>query len=793
MELLRSHLSRVRIPEPTNRIYKNECCVSFDTPRSEGGLYVDMSSFLAFGKEYVGWNYEKTGNPVYLHIQQRPKPVPEDRPLKKPTLLAIGVEGGFDYQEIEYEETHNIVILPEYVSLPFPSVELPEKIRLAVDAVLLAEGAERKEQLAAWTAEKKKVSTYALGLQQINNGVVVPPSGWKCCKCNKSDNLWLNLTDGMILCGRRNWDGSGGNNHAIEHYKETNFPLAVKLGTITADLESADVFSYPEDDTIEDPLLAQHLAFFGIDFSSLQKTEMTTAERELDQNTNFDWNRIQESGQEVELLFGPGYTGLLNLGNSCYMASTIQVVFTTHAFNARYHKNQSLKKAFAMAPSDPTLDLNMQLAKLAHGLLSGKYSLPVQQKQEGVPPRMFKMVIAASHPEFSSMRQQDALEFFLHFLDQVERANTGNPALDPSRSFKFVIEERLQCPSGKVAYNKRSDYILSLNIPLHEATNKEQLEAFNKTKAEKKAEGKDLDSGEIVRPRVPLEACLASFSSTEEIHDFYSSALNTKTTAIKTAGLATFPDYLVLHMRKFVMEEGWVPKKLDVYIDVPDVIDITYMRSKGLQPGEELLPETGPTGEVESTQLVASEDIVSKLAAMGFNYLHCQKAVINTANAGVEEAMTWLLSHMDDPDIDEPISHNSHAMELQSVDETSVETLISFGFHEEVARMALKASGGNIEKATDWIFSHPEASSSMDTDATSNGVQDSDPGVPDGSGRYKLMAFISHMGPSTHCGHYVAHVHKDGKWVIFNDSKVGASVDPPKDMGYLYFYERIVD
>lgn len=42
---------------------------------------------------------------------------------------------------------------------------------------------------------------------------------------------------------------------------------------------------------------------------------MTTAERELDQNTNFDWNRIQESGQEVEPLCGPGYTGLVNLGN----------------------------------------------------------------------------------------------------------------------------------------------------------------------------------------------------------------------------------------------------------------------------------------------------------------------------------------------------------------------------------------------------------------------------------------------------------------------------------------------
>lgn len=50
-----------------------------------------MSTFLAFGKDCVGWNYEKTGNPVYLHIKQTKKPVPEDRPLKKPTLLAIGI------------------------------------------------------------------------------------------------------------------------------------------------------------------------------------------------------------------------------------------------------------------------------------------------------------------------------------------------------------------------------------------------------------------------------------------------------------------------------------------------------------------------------------------------------------------------------------------------------------------------------------------------------------------------------------------------------------------------------
>lgn len=64
------------------------------------------------------------------------------------------------------------------------------------------------------------------------------------------------------------------------------------------------------------------------------------------------------------------------------------------------------------------------------------------------------------------------MEFFLHFLDQVERAHGGKPEIDPARSFKFGIEDRILCSSGKVAYNRRLDYILSLNIPLHEATNK---------------------------------------------------------------------------------------------------------------------------------------------------------------------------------------------------------------------------------------------------------------------------------------------------------------------------------
>ena len=47
------------------------------------------------------------------------------------------MEGGFDNNEPAYEETRSIVILPDYVTLPFPSVELPEKVQLIFIVFLL--------------------------------------------------------------------------------------------------------------------------------------------------------------------------------------------------------------------------------------------------------------------------------------------------------------------------------------------------------------------------------------------------------------------------------------------------------------------------------------------------------------------------------------------------------------------------------------------------------------------------------------------------------------------------------
>ena len=57
----------------------------------------------------------------------------------------------------------------------------------------------------------------------------------KCFGCDLSTNLWLCLCCGNLGCGRKNYDGTGGNGHAMEHYKNTSHEIVVKMGTITPD------------------------------------------------------------------------------------------------------------------------------------------------------------------------------------------------------------------------------------------------------------------------------------------------------------------------------------------------------------------------------------------------------------------------------------------------------------------------------------------------------------------------------------------------------------------------------
>uniref|UniRef100_A0AAR2LNW1 Ubiquitin carboxyl-terminal hydrolase n=1 Tax=Pygocentrus nattereri TaxID=42514 RepID=A0AAR2LNW1_PYGNA len=815
-EVLMSVLSTVRVPRPGDRVHKDECAFSFASPESEGGLYVCMNSFLGFGGQFVERHHARTGQRAYLHITRTRKKEDDnssgsgDPPKKKPTRLAIGIEGGFDVEQEQYEEDVKVVLFPDRQEVTsedlatMPDV-VRERVSLSMAGLLAADSVSHALQVQQWDGEVRQESKHAAELKQLDNGVKIPPSGWRCEVCDLQENLWMNLTDGKVLCGRRYFDGSGGNNHALQHFQQTGYPLAVKLGTITPD--GADVYSYDEDDMVLDSKLAEHLSHFGIDMMTMEKTERTMTELEIAVNQRVgEWEVIQESGATLRPLWGPGLTGMKNLGNSCYLNSVMQVLFTIPDFQ---------EKSVPVSVTLSVMDGN---------------AFFFQGDQVGIAPRMFKALVGRGHPEFSTNRQQDAQEFLLHFINMVER-NCRSGA-NPSEAFRFLVEERIVCQqSQKAKYTQRVDYIVQLPVPMDQATNTDELQEAERLREEAEASGNPPPAAP--RARIPFSVCLDALSEPETLTDFWSSAVQGKTTATKTTRFASFPDYLVIQIKKFTFGLDWVPKKLDVSIDVPDTLDLSALRGTGQQPGEELLPEVAPpplmTPDVEvkgilgsrgneeddslyspllcqSVSPVLDDSTVSQLCEMGFPMEACRKAVYYTGNTGIDAAMNWVMGHMDDPDFSAPFvlpgcSSAPGSTPTESASEEHLATIVSMGFSRDQASRALRATSNVLERAVDWIFSHLDDLESMEvseggrSEGGSEASRDPPPGprVRDGPGKYELFAFISHMGTSTMCGHYVCHIKKDQQWVIFNDQKVCASEKPPKDLGYLYFYRRVAE
>ncbi|GAB0093921.1 Ubiquitin carboxyl-terminal hydrolase [Sergentomyia squamirostris] len=799
MDDLQSHLGKVRVPSSYDNISKDECVYSFDTPETETGLYVCLNTFLGFGRSYVSGYFEKTNNAVFLHIRRTKTEIPAEPsatgegPEKKITRLAIGIEGGFDPtagKKYTYEESYSIVVLPSFESIPY-SKNLPQPVVNSVTAILAADPAMKKAEKSSvtgtWDGEVRQVSVCAKDLLQLDNGRKIPPSGWKCDKCDLTTNLWLNLTDGAILCGRRFFDGSGGNDHAVLHYKDTGYPLAVKLGTITSD-GKGDVYSYEEDDMVEDPYLIQHLGHFGIKIHQMEKTDKSMVELELDLNQRVgEWSLMCESGSNLTPVAGPGFTGMQNLGNSCYLNSVMQVIFTIPDFVERFVNASDA--IFSKHPADPANDFNIQMAKLGVGLMSGKYSVAGdgQQDPAGISPAMFKNLIGKDHPEFSTKLQQDAHEFYLHLVATLEKNSRGQA--NPADALKYEVEERVMCcASGKVRYSTRNEWSLPLQIPLHQANNIAEIQEYERKIKEAKDKGEKLNPEEVVRPKIPFAACLNAFASEEIIDQFYSTAIKDKTQAKKITRLATMPDYLLIHFKKFTLNDDWSSQKLDVSIDVPDELDLSQLRAEPRREGEELLPDI--VGQPPPPPPM-DELVLEQLVQMGFPLEACKKAIFHTKNSGAENATQWIMEHITDADFSDPFIVPGTAVPGKSsfvADPTGLQLLMGMGFNERQATKALQETSNNIERAADWIFSHQ---SELDRMETSDDEIKPEIQIRDGSSCYKLTAFISHMGTSTQMGHYVCHILKDGRWLIFNDAKVAISQNPPKDMGYLYLYKRV--
>jgi len=769
----------------------------------EQGINVSLQSFIGVSQEHLQKFSEKRGENIFVNIKKRKRPVEEnaaDPSEAKTTGEAIKMMS----QTIEFDQELSLVVVTPGAGSPsttIPIVEgtpLPSKIRKAVDEVVKAEDRNELALLDNFE-EERKVSKWAdsIELLPVQRKLSPDPKSWKCDNTGDSietTSLWLNLSDGFVGGGRKYFDGTGGNNTAVDHYDDMkkegkNYPLAVKLGTITP--EGADVYSYEEDDMVLVPKLAEYLAHHGIDVMKMEKTEKSMQELELDKNRDPNLFRaVLDDGKPRIPVHGPGLTGMINLGNSCYMNSVMQCVFTVPEFQESFA--QKSEEIYEGVKGNPAEDFRAQLAKVGQGLLSGQYSEEgAPDERDGIRPNLFKKAVGAGHAEFGGPKQQDAQEFLGHLLTKVEREQHAAGCSNPGSVFKFKSEERLECDaSHTVRYKELDDDMLRLAIPLEAATNTAEVAAWEKKKQDLEAAGEKPNMDEAVVPEVPMAALIESWGSNGHITDWKSPVTNEKGTATSSTRFLTFPKWLFVQLRREAIGADWVPKKLDCTVPMGD-LDIEHLRkAAGIQEGEKAMPE-GAAAAAAAAPTACDESTVNDLVNMGFPAEACKKAVIKTGNVGSEAAMEWIMMHMEDPDFNEPFEAAPAAGDASPVDQASVEMLMSMGFTQKQCEKALRNTGGDVERATDWIFSHPDDDGSEDAaPANSTAAPAEDPASQDGPGKYELMGFITHMGKSMTCGHYVCHIKKDGKWVLFNDEKVCAFESPPLGHGYLYLYRR---
>lgn len=291
---------KCRVAKPSDTVVHSECAFTFFTPFSnERGILVNLNTFAGTVPELTRTSTDNKEIFVRIVKNRVAKGVTSDQ---APTKLALGVEGGFATDDDKYQviSNHSIVVLDGsgevLVERPYDETskpQFPEAVVASVESIIHHAGLAVQQDLTAWQDDEEiPVTKYFDNLPFVENGVTISPDPkhWKCQKSGATENLWLNLSDGYIGGGRKNWDGSGGTNGALDHFIDTGekYPLVVKLGTITTEGSTvhADCFSYAQDENgpVKIPNLVELLAKRGIQVAVLEKTEKSTAELEVELN-----------------------------------------------------------------------------------------------------------------------------------------------------------------------------------------------------------------------------------------------------------------------------------------------------------------------------------------------------------------------------------------------------------------------------------------------------------------------------------------------------------------------------
>lgn len=769
----------IGIKEIPNTVYKDECGYCFKNEKNrldedaENILNLCLNCFQAFCNTDVQKHLkvDNTHN-SYLKYYKRERafPIADDNNENKKAQLEIAndLTDGERYETFWQIGTQNPLTNTFIAELNSSDVENEVNIEYFewIENILKKKSVEFQEQNQQWKLEVKTCKHAADMEKNFHNKALdIPRENLKCEKCDLNDNLWICLHCGKLGCGREQV-GLKGYSHAIQHQKANPAHcLVVKLGSLTD--RNRDIYCYEcEDETSINESFENsfnNILLANVKTSSRFPTEKTLSELNVEQNMKWDFKMTDSSGKDLTVL-SPNKvlgTGLLNLGNSCYFNTVIQAIFNGGIGIEKYNIFQNDSSFAKLMENVVYVNTNakIQLNKLIEAIQKNP-----EDYQNGVKPLIFKKIVSSGNEEFCSGRQQDAMEFFIYFLNYLDEKILPKNSETTDDIFRFNIVNKLFCSNGCNQYKLLKNYAEQfVNIPLIEDLEEQSLlERFDDVFASKT----DMDF------RCP--SCSEIMESNLEFE--------------------SFPETLILNPTRIKLV-NWQPTKTNSRLSIPDSLDLS---EKNYVPvAENLIIK-----EKKVTGFEPDETLLEQLIEFsGFSRNGCVRALQQTNNnSNLEIALNWMFEHLEDSDFNLPLELETSSN--VNINKDSLMMMESMGLPSKLCIKGLHLKSGNMDQALDWVFNNMDDDGTIEENRVPTVKTEYGKKLVSGPIHYTLSSVICHKGNSVHSGHYVIFIKKlienVERWVLYNDEKIklvtdleANEIEDIQKNGYIYIYKKV--
>jgi ubiquitin carboxyl-terminal hydrolase 8 len=276
--------------------------------------------------------------------------------------------------------------------------------------------------------------------------------------------------------------------------------------------------------------------------------------------------------------YAPGSVGLQNLGNSCYLNSILQCLNHLPCLTSYFIDGSYMK------------DLNEDNPLGSGGKVASAYAQHVSEVWSGdfqvLAPRNLKMTVGFFAPQFSNTYQHDSQEFLSFLMDGLhEDLNRiqDKPYVEDLEATADMKDDDVALESWRRHLLRHDSIVVDRCQGMHRSHvtcpdchyQSVKFDVYSTISLPIPA---GLDENDMSKTAIPLEECLAAFTSEEELDDdnaWYCNMCKKHVCAKKRISLWSTPDVLVFHLKRFQYESHSKIKsrilksKVDTPVDYP--------------------------------------------------------------------------------------------------------------------------------------------------------------------------------------------------------------------------------